>query len=434
VGVQPPAPSVARRGRRKGERGVALIIVVISIAILTAVATEFIYSSTVDLRMAANQRDDIRAHYLARSGIGMSRLLLSFQSQIDNLQLPPGIGELLGMAPGAEGSPALKIDLWKLARVDCYMLQGLVTSGQGREERRDSRRAPPPSEVDGLSPPEGQRDFGGFTGCFDVRIESENEKINLHGLMTPGSGAFERAMALIGDEKYEFLFEGMDSNRVEVTPTELLIHINDWADEDQVGAALDLSGVTARLIAGFSDENHGYSRYETRYQAKNAEFDSLDELFMVHGMNDRRMDAFRERFTVYLNKNEGMNVNTADTLSLVSIIFSVADLRDASTRAALQNPVSISQVLQTIQQAKMISALGFSTKDFANLLQLQGIKVRPEVLSGGPSSGITDKNTVFTLKATGEAGSIKKNVTAVVNMKDRSANGGMGRLMYWREE
>src|SRR5687768_12877939 len=114
----------ARLQRRKGERGVALLIVIVSLLILTAVATEFVYSSSVDLRMAANQRDDLRAHYMAHSGIGMARLILSFQKQVDSIQLPPGIGDLLaGIQPPPAGGAApafspsgFNLQLWKLAR------------------------------------------------------------------------------------------------------------------------------------------------------------------------------------------------------------------------------------------------------------------------------------------------------------------------------
>jgi len=416
---------------RKNERGVALIIAVISIAILTMVATEFVYNSRVDLQMAANQRDDSRAYYMARSGVGMARLLLSFQSQIDNIKLPPELGAMLGMTGGGD-APALKIDLWKMARVDCYMLQGLVDSSGGENGSPfgdDGDREPAEGEIQA---PGGQRDFGGFTGCFDVKIESENEKINLNGLQTPGTGALIRALTLVGDEQWQFLFEEPDSNRIEVSPVELVTHINDWLDEDEVGAALDLNTGLPKFIPGFSDENGGYSRLEPRYEAKNAEFDSLDELFMVHGMSDKFMAAFRDRFTVYLNKNEGMNINTTDPMQLIAIIQSVADPRYPDPR--LQDPVFMTQVLQSINQMKSFLPIGFDTRTFLGVLQSHGIKIRPEVLAGGPNSGLTDKNTVFTLKATGEAGAIKKKITAVVNMKDQRANGGMGRLVYWREE
>src|SRR5712692_8486979 len=91
-----------KRSRAARERGVTLMIVIVAIAILTAVATEFAYNSRVDLQMATNQRDEIRAYYLARSGIGLSRLLLRFQKQLDGMQIP-NLGGASGFGGGLSG-------------------------------------------------------------------------------------------------------------------------------------------------------------------------------------------------------------------------------------------------------------------------------------------------------------------------------------------
>src|SRR6186713_1541770 len=74
--------------RASTERGVALIIAVISITLLTVVATEFAYNTRVDLQLAANQRDEVRAYYMARSGLSLGRLLLRFQKQVDQTPIP----------------------------------------------------------------------------------------------------------------------------------------------------------------------------------------------------------------------------------------------------------------------------------------------------------------------------------------------------------
>ncbi|MFN2547926.1 MAG: hypothetical protein ABR567_10870 [Myxococcales bacterium] len=66
-------------------RGVALILVLTTVAILTAIGVDFSYSSRVSLKLAENLRDDTRAYYLARSAINLSRLLLHFQKQVDQL-------------------------------------------------------------------------------------------------------------------------------------------------------------------------------------------------------------------------------------------------------------------------------------------------------------------------------------------------------------
>ncbi len=424
--------------RNERERGVALMVALISIAVLTAVSTEFLYTSRVDLQMAGNQRDDLRAYYLARSGIGLSRLLLSFQKQVDNIQLPPGLtdmlGPLLGAPPGAAGPggevPGMSmpsIQLWKMARVDCYLLQGMIDSTGGEDDAR-ARISESLNEgrgEDGVVLPGGQRDFGDFTGCFDVKIEAEEPKINLHSLeMSPI--ALAQALAVLGDRQFEFLFESEDFRRERVTPAELLINLKDWYDADQTSSVIETDGLVPTFKPGFSDENGPYSRYEPRYQAKNARFDSLDELFMVHGVSDRLMRVFRDRFTVYGDPNKPANINTDDPVLLWGAILGAADPRKPDPR--LQDPIFISQVIQTLHAARMVSFLGMSTKDFVAVLQSQGIQVRPEVAMG---KALNDKNSTFTLTATGEAGAIKKRITAVVRM---DKGGQFGQLVYWREE
>src|SRR3954452_8449878 len=98
-----------RRGH-KTQRGVALLLVLVGLAVLALLAQESRYNSIVEQRMATNARDEMRAHYLAKSGIGLARLMLRFQKQVDSIQLPPGLtqmlGPLLGMPPGAPGAPA----------------------------------------------------------------------------------------------------------------------------------------------------------------------------------------------------------------------------------------------------------------------------------------------------------------------------------------
>ena len=56
-----------------------MLLVLVGIAVLALVANELRYNSVVELRLATNQRDELRAHYMAKSGIAMSRLMLRLQ-------------------------------------------------------------------------------------------------------------------------------------------------------------------------------------------------------------------------------------------------------------------------------------------------------------------------------------------------------------------
>jgi general secretion pathway protein K len=55
--------------RRKNERGVALILVLGSIAIMTVMLTEFQDEATSELSAALADRDALKAEYLAKSGV-----------------------------------------------------------------------------------------------------------------------------------------------------------------------------------------------------------------------------------------------------------------------------------------------------------------------------------------------------------------------------
>jgi type II secretory pathway component PulK len=120
------------KARARTERGAALLVAIVSIAVLTAMAVNLAYESRVALRIAANARDELRASYLARSGVALSRLVLSFQQQLDGPQ------QLAGAAGAAMQIP--RIQLWRLLPVDSTSRARLSRVGR-RARRRDPRRA-----------------------------------------------------------------------------------------------------------------------------------------------------------------------------------------------------------------------------------------------------------------------------------------------------
>lgn len=440
-----PPKTRATRGKRT-ERGMAMILVVVAIAVLTAVATDFAYNQRVDLQLATNQRDEVKAYYLARSGIALSRLLLRFQKQVDNIQLP-NLSGLLGQFAGAAGGAgaagaaggqaftptSLNLQLWRAAKIDCHLLQGLVrndgsgaisSEGGGSKFQFDE-------EFPDVAAAQKAKGFGAMRGCFDAQISDEEEKLNLNQLDATeltGRAAATRMLNLFSDKRFAFLFENEDANRVKTTPQDLLIAIKDWIDEDQTQAALNLTGDGEVFQNGFSDEAGQYDQYEPRYQPKNARMDSLGELYMVHGVNDQMMAAFGDKLTVYPDINARLNVNTDDPMMLYLAILSVSDPVHPDPR--LSNPVFVQQLIQQIRQARMFSFLGMSVSDFVNVVQSAGVKVNTSIASNVQNNrAVSDKSQTFRIESTGTAGEVTRKLTAVVRLDD-----GLGRLLYWRED
>src|SRR6476659_4552712 len=116
--------------RRFSQRGVALIMVSVVIAVLGAVVAEFSYNARVDLEAAANGRDLLRAEYLARSGIALSRLLIKVQGSV----LDPG-RKIFGDVQIADFAPYLirafggdseeRAGLGSMLGIDSSSLKGL---------------------------------------------------------------------------------------------------------------------------------------------------------------------------------------------------------------------------------------------------------------------------------------------------------------------
>jgi general secretion pathway protein K len=474
------APAPTRLGDRpkalQPRRGVAMLLVLVGLAVLGLVANEVQYNSVVELRLATNQRDELRAHFLAKSGVGLSRLLLRFQKQMDSIQIPnlggmlqqlmggaggaggagglqsllAGNPQLAGLAgalgggglPGAGGAAggggapsSMSIQLWRMAKIDCHMLEMMVPEidekGQAMKLPSIDKKFDFDDENPELATAQKTKRFGSFTGCFDTRITDEEERINLNKLDAPQLSAqvlLGQLVAALGDKKYEFLFEKEDSNRVKVTPTEVIIALRDWIDEDETSSTLNFSGQGEPFLKGFSDENGNYAKYDPSYRAKNGRFDSLDELYLVHGVNDRFMAAFKDKLTVYPDVNSRLNINTDDPILLELAIRTVSDPARPDPRLA--DPVFIDTLIQKIRAARMFALFGMSAMDFVNLVAASGVAVNPTILNNVQNQRfIGDKSSTYRISVTGEAGDVTRTITAVIRLDD-----GLGRLVYWKEE
>jgi len=444
---------MTRRRQPPQNRGVALILVLTTIAILTSIGVDFSYQSRVSLKLAENLRDETRAFYLARSAVNLSRLLLHFQKQVDQMggQLTQGLQTLLsqGQTPkptpaptpaagtaisGAAAPPSssLGIRLWEILPIDSnaftMLLSGEV-AGLGKITTDQSAQpTPAPTE----RPPQVQHTFGSFEGSFNAKIVDENSRINVIGLDGLGGAPLATLIqlrAMMSDPKYDFIFNEEDANHDKVRRDDVILAMKDWIDLDETGSAIDPTNTANPFVNGFSDENSAYDRYEPRYKAKNAHFDSLEELYLVRGVNDRFMAAFGDRLTVWPDINAKLNINTNDPQQMLTNILIAAARPDDP---ALRDPRLLQTILQEIQLRKMFSFFGMSAQDFVSILQANGIRLRPEIdprISGNASQFFGATSDTFRITGIGRVGRIEKKVTAVVRYDDT-----MGKMLYWKEE
>ena len=412
-------------------RGVALILVLTTIAILTAIGVDFSYSSRVSLKLAENLRDETSAEYLARSAVNVSRLLLHFQKQVDQLggQLGSALGGLTGRPPpppppgGRPAAPApnnLGIRLWQMVPVESNAFSALLSGRiEGLEGIRTDAAAFPARPGERASVTHA---FGGFDGSFQAKIVDENSRINVQRLDDLGARAVStltQLRAMMADPKYDFIFDEEDANRDRVRRDDVLLAMKDWIDIDETGTAFDPSNPQRPFVNGFGDENSAYSRYEPRYKAKNGRFDSLEELYMVRGVNDRFMAAFGDRLTIWPDINTNLNINTDDPQQmLTNILIAAATPNDPS----LRDPRLLTTILQEIQLRKMFSFFGMSADDFVSILVSNRIQLRPEIdtkQGGKPSNLFGSTSDTFRITATGRVGRIEKQEIGRASCRER---------------
>jgi len=73
----------------RSERGIALLATMMAVALMIVMVVDFTYSATEGYRSAANQMNELRSDYLARSGVQVGMALLSADALIDQKDPPP---------------------------------------------------------------------------------------------------------------------------------------------------------------------------------------------------------------------------------------------------------------------------------------------------------------------------------------------------------
>ncbi len=411
--------------RRTGERGAALLVVIVAVAVLTMLAAQLAYDTRVSLQIAANARDELRATYLAKSGVSLSRLVLSFQQQIDD-STPPNMPRL---------------HIWRLVPVGSTLANSLFPGGPPEAA---NGAAPATPATEGETPAAAPAQGAGGEG-FEAKIEDEAGKVNaqldaLTGVgNTNAAGAQVQALyQLICDARWDALFDREDENGLRVPRQDLLIHLRDWIDDDEQGSALAASfpaGGCSILLPpgvkpfepGFQDENSPYDRGESRYRAKNARMDSLDELYMIAGIGDAFMSAFRDSVTVYLPPNAQRNVNQTDRDKLVELATIIAD---PPAQQALLDPKFAELLQKEVMQRTFGGLLAMSAADFGGIVQSLNVSVN---MSNSP---FTDRSSVFGIRAEGKAGAVSKTLDVVVRLEKAQVppSPTPGRVVHWREE
>ncbi len=311
--------------------GIALFMVIGAITVLALLVSEFTYIAQVHQKVAYDTADQLKAHYLAKSALKLSLLRLKAYVNVKNL-LGAVSGNQKNPAPGAPSLP--KAILEKIWSFPFFF--------------------PIPSQAPGLTMTERdaivkfQKDSA-LEGRFSAIIESESSKFNLNLISssfanfstapspspspsnnpanpnpdgttapqpaTPNAPGNAQAPQVDTKESQKALSEYLDKilrNRLENDP--------DFSSEYR---DVRIDDLTDNLIA-WADRNYervGPAGRES-VALKRMPFNSISELHMVNGLDDRLYELFAPNFSA--GTIPMINVNTIQEGALGALVPSIS--------------------------------------------------------------------------------------------------------------
>ena len=348
---------IKRRKSRAKERGIALIMVMGAIAILTVMLAEFQDETSAELAAATAIRDSIQAEYTAKSAINLSRLLIASEPSMRKSIAP--LFMLMKRNPP-------QLPLWEFSD----RLLGVFNDPESSAGSAASL---------GIDPTQG-KNLGLPNGAWELSIVDEDSKINFN-LGAANEIAHIRLakeiMGLLAPIQYDPLFTQKDGSGQYNDRYQTCAAIVDWADVDENGFNCNTQQTTAAQSAGIED-NYYSLMLPKAYRRKNAPYDSLAELHMVRGVNEDFWATFidpspedpKKRVATIWGQG-AVNVNTANAQTLLAVVCAGAKIDAPLCNDPMQQATFLTGVTMA-RGITMGAPLFGSTKDFVSAMQGQG--------------------------------------------------------------
>jgi len=437
----------ARRARDR-ESGVAFLITIASLSLLIALVTQFTYGTTVDSAQAANARDEVRAHYLARSAVSLSRLLVKIQIQFID-QVMATAQQMLNTQAGQDLGISLRVTDYATTLLGFFAGSKMETDLLGGLMGIDT------NEATGLGIPSGHMDavITNEDGKIDINCGGGSAPVRPRQVMV-----FRLLQALMAAPRYNWLFEQRNNQGQFVDRTDIPRAIIDWADGDEQAFAVDANAA--------GPEDYRYDQRDDPYLAHNDYFDTVDETNLVRGMDPDFAEAFASNFTVYASdpSDAGCKVNLASvkadcTPLLVGLIraalfadpskpptdLSILDDKRAYPLASIlcERGAAVGfDSLDTIVKVLSNPAGSLAREDprFQLMQTMTGLTITKAQL--GQVAYVAPPR-VYRVAATGESGKVKKKIVVILDTQRALANPitnnpeaerAAGVIQYWREE
>lgn len=289
----------------KNNRGIALLIAIMVVAMIMVTAADLIVSSQVNLSLVEKQKSRVRAEHLAKSGAALGIFLLTLDYGIDLYT-----EKMTGQVPGGLGKRVDGLgDIWS-------MVNGIPFGSETAEMTEAF------AEQFGLNKTMESDTIGmlqDFQGQFSLNIADEGNKININYFAKKDVNPELLAMLMA---LFSCPAEQAFLDKKQIAPKDLAALIKDWIDKN---SRSDSGG-------NYSDEDTPYRKETPPYRAKNGPLYSLEELKMIDGWDEEVHAVFSPYLTIFPYKSKTdenlnkININTAKRSLLMCLIPEARDI------------------------------------------------------------------------------------------------------------
>lgn len=413
---------------RKHQRGVALLMVISLLTMLTSVVVDFQFNSRIDLQLAINARDELQAEYNALSAMRMRALLVKQAAQLQ--------GAVTGLlaSMGVQGAVPPMGQILQMVPIECGLLSA-ITQVEG-DEKMDLADMLAGASKDGDvkkgkdQADEGSSQGGGtlsdgegfFPGECLATSTSEHTKVSINmlrnGLQNRSSQVMRLLLGLLMEPRLQRHFSEDDRNGSHAaTPQELVGAMADWVDADKND-----------YLSPVSDEDRNYSRAKDSYKAKNAPFDSVAEVQLVFGMDDELYAMMKNHLTIYTDSTS-MDLATTP-LDRIVMWGLPAALQPGVSASQLANHPGFTDLWRTLNDLRQIGSMGSGTLNvqvLTTLLQQFGMSSIIDMAQLGQVFTDTPGTTWYTMEAEGRVGNATRRMRGVLQASE-------GQYYYMRIE
>jgi general secretion pathway protein K len=353
------------------DSGVVLIIVLIVTAILTTLVVDLIYFTQIDSEISANTRDDIKARYIAKSGVNI--------------------------VAGAMKETPLE---------DLKQVTSLLNN-QGEESGGTwSIRVPVLPVGD---------------GNVSLTVIDERSKINLNALVNQSSNRVDHQVRTELAELFRIL--EVDPRKSDLFIASLL----NWLDHPIEGGQndQDSSGAGADYYLGL----------ENPYNIKNGPLDSVDEIRMIRGIDEEFFEKIKNYVTVYpADKEVNFSTASKSVMisALKGAAVSVIPKKEDSSPEDLKDDIA-DRIAEGVMEARKDNSIIDRKKVNEIIKDVDPtLKIRSGIGGVVLSSGESDVFSVVSSGIFGEENPTLRTVEAVIR-KGSSGQSIVIHIISWKE-